>query len=60
MLIKLSKNKIGDLKPLKDLINLQSMDLADNAIKGHQPLANLKGAPSISSCRTTRSRSSSP
>jgi internalin A len=42
-LIKLTKNKISDLKPLKDLTNVQSLDLADNAIKDIGPLANLKG-----------------
>jgi internalin A len=42
-LIKLSKNKISELKPLKDLTNLQSLDLADNAIKDIGPLAALKG-----------------
>src|SRR5271169_4488111 len=32
-LIKLTKNKISDLTPLKDLVSLQSLDLADNEIK---------------------------
>ena len=43
MEIKLNKNKISDLKPLKDLANLQSLDFADNTIKDISPLANLKG-----------------
>jgi Leucine-rich repeat (LRR) protein len=42
VLIKLSKNKISDLKPLKDLANLQSLDLANNEIKDITPLAKLK------------------
>jgi Leucine-rich repeat (LRR) protein len=41
-LIKLTKNKIADLKPLKDLANLQSLDLAGNEIKDISPLAGLK------------------
>jgi internalin A len=41
-LIKLDKNKISDLKPLKDLANLQSLDLAENTIKDITPLAGLK------------------
>ena len=41
-LIKLTKNKISDLKPLKDLANLQSLDLAGNEIKDISPLAGLK------------------
>jgi internalin A len=41
-LIKLTKNKISDLKPLKDLANLQSLDLAQNEIKDISPLAGCK------------------
>jgi len=41
-LIKLTKNKISDLKPLKDLANLQSLDLAQNEIKDIAPLAGCK------------------
>lgn len=41
-LIKLTKNKISDLKPLKDLANLQSLDLAQNEIKDLTPLSGLK------------------
>ncbi len=41
-LIKLTKNKITDLKPLKDLANLQSLDLAQNEIKDLSPLSGLK------------------
>ena len=40
--IKLAKNQISDLKPLKDLTNLLLLDLAGNAIKDITPLANLK------------------
>jgi len=42
-LIKLTKNKISDLRPLRDLVNVQSLDLADNMIKDISALANLKG-----------------
>jgi internalin A len=41
--IKLDKNKISDIKALKDLTNLGSLDLSGNAIKDIAPLANLKG-----------------
>jgi internalin A len=41
-LIKLTKNKISDLKPLKDMANLQSLDLAENEIKDLSPLAGDK------------------
>ncbi len=40
--LKLPRNKIADLKALKDLANLQLLDLSDNAIKDITPLANLK------------------
>ena len=37
--LKLTKNKITDLKALKDLTNIQSLDLADNAIADIGPLS---------------------
>src|ERR1700719_4412593 len=40
--ITLTKNKISDLKPLKDLANLQSLELAQNEIKDLSPLAGCK------------------
>jgi internalin A len=46
-LIKLTKNKISDLKPLKDLANLQSLDLAQNEIKDIGPLAGCKALQRI-------------